>query len=257
VFGFTLLVTLVTGLLFGLAPAWQAARQDVQEALKEGTGRASGQRRLFGALVVAEVALALVVLVSAGLLASSFMRVLRVEPGIDVERLLTVEFEPPSARYNGRDWKAQRLNFWQQLSARVAALPGVEAVGAIDSLPLSSGGTRVWRFRHAGDDPNVAAGPAATFQVATRDYFRTVGIQLRRGRFFTAADGDGTPPVVIVNETMARRFWPMLKPLGQRIVIRNETFAREIVGVTSDVKHFGLERETAPEMYVPFRTVRD
>ncbi len=252
VFGFTLLVTLVTGLLFGLAPAWQAARQDVQEALKEGTGRASGQRRLFGALVVAEVALALVVLVSAGLLASSFLRVLRVEPGIDVERLLTVDFEPPSARYNGSDWKAQRLNFWQQLSARVATLPGVEAVGAVDNLPFSSVGARVWRFRHAGDDPNVAAGPAATFQVATRDYFRTVGIQLRRGRFFSAADGDGTPPVVIVNETMAHRFWPNAEALGQRIVIRNETFAREIIGVTSDVKHFGLERETAPEMYVPF-----
>ncbi len=252
VFGFTLLVTLVTGLLFGLAPAWQAARQDVQTALKEGTGRASGQRRLFGALVVAEVALALVVLVGAGLLASSFLRVLRVEPGIDVERLLTVDFEPPSARYNGSDWKAQRLKFWQQLSARVAALPGVEAVGAVDSLPFSGDGARVWRFRYAGDDPNVAAGPAATFQVATRDYFRTVGIQLRRGRLFSAADGDGTPPVVIVNETMARRFWPNAEAVGQRIVIRNEEFAREIIGVTSDVKHFGLERETAPEMYVPF-----
>jgi predicted permease len=253
VFGFTLLVALLTGILFGLAPAWQAARQDVQQALKEGAGRVSNQRRrLFGMLVAAEVALALVVLISAGLLAGSFWRVLHVEPGIDVERLLTVKFEPPSARYNGSDSKAQRLNFWQQLSARVAALPGVEAVGAIDSLPFSSGGTRVWRFRHAGDDPNVAAGPAASFQVATRDYFRAVGIQLRRGRFFSIADGDGAPPVVLVNETMARRFWPDMEAVGQRIVIRNETFAREIIGVTSDVKHFGLERETAPEMYVPF-----
>jgi putative ABC transport system permease protein len=251
VFGFTLLVTLATGLLFGLAPAWQASRQDVQEALKEGASRVSGRRWLFGALVIAEVALALVVLVGAGLLATSFWRVLRVEPGIDVDRLLAVEFEPPSARYNGSDWKAQRLNFWRQLSPRVAALPGVEAVGAVDSLPFSSS-NRVWRFRREGDDPNVAAGPAASFQVATRDYFRTVGIRLRRGRFFTEADGDGAPPVVIVNETMARRFWPDVEAIGQRIVIRNETFAREIVGVTSDVKHFGLERETVPEMYVPF-----
>jgi putative ABC transport system permease protein len=253
VFGFTLLVALLTGILFGLAPAWQAARQDVQQALKEGAGRVSNQRRrLFNLLVAAELALALVVLTSAGLLAGSFYRVLRVEPGVDVERLLTVEFEPPSARYNGPDWKAQRLNFWQQLSARVAALPGVEAVGAVDSLPFSSGGGRVWSFRREGDDPNVAAKPAASFQVATRDYFRTVGIQLRRGRFFTAADEDGAPPVVIVNETMVRRFWPDAEAVGQRIVIRNETFAREIIGVTSDVKQFGLERETAPEMYVPF-----
>lgn len=211
----------------------------------------SGRHRLFGALVVAEVALALVVLVGAGLLATSFLRVLRVEPGIDVDRLLAVEFEPPSARYNGSDWKAQRLNFWRQLSPRVAALPGVEAVGAVDSLPFSSS-NRVWRFRREGDDPNEAAGPAASFQVATSDYFRAVGIRLRRGRFFTEADDAGAPPVVIVNETMARRFWPDTEAIGQRIVIRNETFAREIVGVTSDVKHFGLERETAPEMYVPF-----
>lgn len=253
VFGFTLLVALLTGILFGLAPAWQAARQDVQQALKEGAGRVSNQRRrLFGVLVAAEVALALVVLISAGLLAGSFWRVLRVEPGIDVKQLLTVKFEAPSARYNGSDWKAQRLNFWQQLSARVAAMPGVDAVGAIDSLPFSSGGGRVWRFRHAGDDPNVAAGPAASFQVATRDYFRTVGIQLRRGRLFSATDGDGEPPVVVINETMARSFWPNAEAIGQRIVIRNETFAREIIGVTSDVKQFGLERETAPEMYVPF-----
>jgi predicted permease len=253
VFGFTLFAALATGLLFGLAPAWQAARQDVQAALKEGAGRVTNQRRrLFNVLVAAEVALALVVLIGAGLLAGSFWRVLNVAPGIDVERLLTVDFEPPSARYNGRDSRANRLNFWQQLSTRVAALPGVEAVGAIDSLPFSAGGGRVWRFRHERDDPNVAAGPAASFQVTTRDYFRAAGMQLRRGRFFTAADGDGTPPVVIVNETMARRFWPDVEAVGQRIVIRNETFAREIIGVTSDVKQFGLEQDTAPEMYVPF-----
>ena len=250
VFGFTLLVSLLTGILFGLAPAWQAARQDVRGAL--GEGRTSSHRhRLFGVLVVAEVALALVVLISAGLLAGSFLRLQQVEPGIDVERLLTVAFEPPSARYNGSDWRAQRLNYWHQLSARVAALPGVEAVGAIESLPFSGGG-RVWRFRRDGDDPNAAAGPAATFQVATSDYFRAVGIQLRRGRFFTDADRDGAPPVAIINETMARRFWPQTEATGQRIVIRNEQFAREIIGVVSDVKHFGLEKETAPEMYAPF-----
>jgi putative ABC transport system permease protein len=250
VFGFTLAVSLLTGILFGLAPAWQASRQDHHAILKQ--AKSSGhRRRLFGALVAAEVALALIVLVSAGLLIGSFLRLQQIEPGIDVERLLTVEFEPPSARYNGSDWKAQRLNFWHQLSSRVAALPGVEAVGAIESLPFSGTG-RVWRFRQEGDDPNVAAGPAATFQVATADYFRAAGIKLQRGRFFTDADREGSAPVAIVNETMARRFWPNREAIGKRIIIRNETFAREIIGVVSNVKHFGLEREPEPEMYAPF-----
>jgi putative ABC transport system permease protein len=251
VLGFTLLLSLLTGALFGLAPAWQAARQDVNATLKQSAARLSGHRRLFNALVVAEIALTLAVLLGAGLLINSFLRLQRVEPGLDVDRLLTVTFEPPSARYNGDDWRAQRLNFWNQLSARVAALPGVEAVGAIDSLPFS-GRARLWRFRRDGDEVNVATGPAASFQVATPDYFRAVGMKLRRGRLFNSGDRENTLPVAIINETMARRFWPGAEVMGQRIVIRNESFAREIVGVVSDVKHFGLDRETQPEMYAPF-----
>ena len=247
--GFTLLLSLLTGALFGLAPAWQAARQDLRAT--PGACMRPGQRRLFSALVVTEIALTLVALLGAGLLVNSFLRLRRVEPGLDVERLLTVQFEPPSARYNGADWRAQRLNYWNQLSSRVAALPGVTAVGAVDSLPFS-GDARVWRFRRDGDDANAAAGPAATFQVATPDYFRAVGMKLRRGRFFTSGDTEKAPPVAIVNETMARRFWPDGEAVGQRIVIRNEPFAREIVGVVSDVKHFGLDREAQPEMYAPF-----
>jgi putative ABC transport system permease protein len=251
VLGFTLLLSLLTGALFGLAPAWQASRMDVNSTLKQSAGRLSGHRRLFGALVVAEIALTLAVLLGAGLLVNSFWRLRRVEPGLDVDRLLTVTFEPPSAQYNGDDWRARRLNFWDQLSARVAALPGVEAVGAIDSLPFS-GRARVWRFRRESDDVNVATGPAASFQVTTPDYFRAVGMKLRRGRLFNSGDRENTPPVAIINETMARQFWPGAEILGQRIVIRNESFAREIIGVVSDVKHFGLDRETEPEMYAPF-----
>jgi len=251
VLGFTLLLSLLTGALFGLSPAWQLARQDVNAALKQGTGRHSGQRRLFSALVVAEIALTLVVLLGAGLLINSFWRLHQVDPGLEVERLLTVSFEPPSAQYNGDDWRAQRMNFWNQISTRVASLPGVEAVGAIDSLPFS-GRARVWRFRRDGKESNEAAALAASFQVATPDYFRAAGLTLRRGRGFTSGDGEKTPPVAIVNETMARRFWPNTDALGQRIVIRNETFAREIVGVVSDLKHFGLDQETQPEMYAPF-----
>ena len=251
VLGFSLLLSLLTGVLFGLAPAWQATRQNVNATLKQSAGRHSGQRRLFSALVVAEIALTLMVLLGAGLLLNSFLRLQQVEPGLDVERLLTVSFEPPSAPYNGDNWRMHRTNFWHQLSARVAALPGVEAVGAINALPFS-GASRVWRFRRDGEDANAAGSLAASFQVATSDYFRTVGMKLRRGRFFTAADLEKSPPVALINETMARRFWPNAEAIGQRIVIRNETFAREIVGVVSDLKHFGLDQETQPEMYAPF-----
>ncbi len=253
VLGFTLLLSLLTGALFGLAPAWQGARQDVNTTLKSGAGRLSGQRRVFSALVVAEVALTLVVLLSAGLLVNSFLRLRRVEPGLDVDRLLTVTFEPPSAQYNGDNWRAQRLNFWNQLSARVAALPGVEAVGAIDSLPLSGQG-RVYRFRKDGE-ADSSSSPAASFQVVTTDYFRSVGVKLQRGRQFTEFDREDSPPVAIINETMARRFWPGEEALGKRIIIRNDQRASEIIGVVSDVKHFGLDRETQPEMYRPFDQV--
>src|SRR5262245_9003222 len=249
--GFTLLLSLLTGILFGLAPAWQAARQDVHTTLKRGAVRLPGHRHLFGALVVVEIALTLAVLIGAGLLVNSFLRLQQVEPGLDADRLLTVTFEPPSARYNGNDWRVNRLNFWDQLSARVAALPGVEAVGAIDSLPFG-GDARVWRFRRDGIDPDTSAGPAATFQVATPDYFRAVGMKIRRGRLFNSGDRENTPPVALINDTMARKFWPGTEPVGTRIFIRNETFAREIIGVVSDVKHFGLDREIEPEMYAPF-----
>jgi putative ABC transport system permease protein len=252
VFGFTFLISILTGILFGLAPAWHASKQDAQETLKEASNRASGRATaMFGVIVAAEIALALMVLVGAGLLVASFIRLQQVEPGVDVERLLTVTFEPPSSRYNGSDSRAMRLNFWNQLSSRVETIPGVEGVGAVDSLPFGGSG-RVWRFRHQSESPNEAAGPAATFHVATGNYFQTAGLQLIQGRFFNENDVEGSLPVALVNQRMARRFWLDENPVGQRIVIRNEQFAREIVGIVGDVKHFGLERETEPEMYVPF-----
>jgi len=251
---FALAVTLVTGLLCGLIPALQAARFDLQEALKEGGRRASGsatRARIFGALVVAEMALALVVLAGAGLLARSFLRLRGVETGIETANVLTVEINLPSARYGGEDWKAQRLNFYGPVLERIKALPGVVAAGAIDSLPLS-GDQRGWTFRKEGQTLAPAERPVAGFQVATTDYFRAMGIGLRRGRAFTAADADGAPPVMIINESFARRFYPNEDPLGQRIIIRNQPQACEIVGIVNDVRHFGPDQAAAPEMYVPY-----
>ena len=255
VLAFALVLTFVTGLLCGLIPALQASRSDLQEALKEGGRRASGgatRARIFGALVVAETALALVLLVGAGLLARSFLRLRGVETGIEAANVLTVEINLPSARYGGEDWKARRLNFYGQVLERIKALPGVVAAGAIDSLPLS-GDQRGWTFRKEGQTLAPAERPVAGFQVATADYFRAMGIRLRRGRAFTAADADGAPPVVIINESFARRFYPNEDPLGRRIIIRNQPQACEIVGVVNDVRHFGPDQAAAPEMYVPYQ----
>jgi putative ABC transport system permease protein len=254
VLGFTLLLTLLVGLLSGLLPALQAARFNLQEGLKEGGRGASGsptQRRSLGALVSAEVALALVLLIGAGLLLNSFLRLLRVETGMQTAQVLTVEVNLPAARYRGDDWKAHRLNFYGQVIERLKALPGVISVGAIESLPLS-GDQRRWTFHKEGQTLMSSEQPVAGFQVATPDYFRALGIELRRGRGFTEADRDGAPPVMLINESFARRYYPNEDPLGQRIIIRNQTQACEIVGIVNDVKHFGPAQAAAPEMYVPY-----
>jgi putative ABC transport system permease protein len=249
VLAFTTLVALATGLLFGLLPALQATRVDLNTTLKEGKVTGGSRAHWLDALVVAEIALALIVLAGAGLLINSFLRLRQVDSGLDAQNVLTVKFTAPAARYNHREhWRENRLNFFNQLIPRIERLPGVEAVGGIDSLPLSGGG-RVYRFRKDNEEP---AGYAATFQVALGDYFRAVGIRLQRGRRFGSEDQADAPPVVIINETMQRRFWPNQEAIGQRIVIRNETFAREIIGVVNDVKHFGLDKGVEPEMYVPF-----
>lgn len=254
VLGFTLAITLLTGLIFGLVPALQAARFDLNESLKEGgrgTANNPAHRRIFGALVVAEIALALVVLVGAGLLLNSFLRLQRVELGIQAPNVLTVEVNLPAARYSGNDSRAQRLNFYGQVIPRIQALPGVVSVGAIDSLPLS-GSQRGWTFRKEGQNLAPSERPVAGFQVATTDYFRAVGIRIRRGRAFTEADRDGAPPVALINESFARRYYPNENPLGQRIIIRNRPQACEIVGVVNDVRHFGPDKDPAPEMYMPY-----
>lgn len=253
VLGFTLLLTLITGLIFGLGPAWNSAKLDINESLRASASRSTGRRRLFNLLVTAEIALTLTTLIGAGLLINSFLRVQRVDSGLDVDRLLTVSFEPPSAQYNYGDWRSLRLNYWKQLSTRVAAMPGVEAVAAIDSLPLSGRGRR-YRFRKS-EDPASGTAPTASFQVITPDYFRASGVRLLRGRVFGENDLENSPQVAVINQTMARQFWPAEDAVGKRIVIRNDELPTEIVGVVADVRHHGLESATDPEMYRPFNQV--
>jgi putative ABC transport system permease protein len=253
--GFILAVTLLAGLIFGMLPALQAAQINLHESLKEGGRSASGsptQKRIFGALVVSEIALALILLVGAGLLLNSFLRLSRVEIGIQTSNLLTVEVNLPSARYSdSEDYKAQRLNFYGQVIERIRALPGVTSVGAIDSLPLG-GRQRGWTFRKEGQTLAPSERPVAGFQIATTDYFRAMGMQTRRGRAFTESDRNGSPQVAIVNESFARQFYPNEDPLGQRIIIRDRPEASEIVGVVNDIRHFGPDKAPGPEMYVPY-----
>src|SRR5215475_13178967 len=252
--GFALAVTALASLIFGLLPALQAAQINLHESLKEGGRGASGSptnKRIFGALVVSEVALALIVLAGAGLLLNSFLRLLRVDIGVQTSNLLTVEVNLPSKRYSGDDWKAQRLNFYGQAIERIKALPGAMAVGAIDSLPLS-GDQRGWTFRKEGQTLAPSERPVAGFQIATTDYFRAMGMQIRRGRAFTESDRNGSPLVAIVNESFARQFYPNEDPLGQRIIIRDRPEANEIVGVVNDIRHFGPDKAPGPEMYVPY-----
>jgi putative ABC transport system permease protein len=252
--GFTLAVTLLAGLIFGMLPALQAARINLHESLKEVGRGASGSlanKRIFNALVVSEIALALIVLVAAGLLLNSFMRLRRVEIGIQTSNVLTVEVNLPSSRYRGKDYQAHRLNFYGQVIERIGALPGVAAVGAIDSLPLG-GHERGWTFRKEGQNLAPSERQVAGFQIATTDYFRAMGMRIRRGRAFTESDRDGSPQVAIINESFARQFYPNEDPLGQRIIIRNRPAASEIVGVVNDIRHFGPDKAPGPEMYVPY-----
>jgi len=250
--GFTLAVTVLAGLIFGMLPALQGAQINLHESLKEGgRGASAANRRIFGALVVSEIALALIVLAGAGLLLNSFLRLRRVEIGIQASNVLTVEVNLPSARYSGKDYKAQRLNFYGQVIERIRALPGVASVGAIDSLPLG-GDQRGWTFRKEGQTLAPSERPVSGFQIATTDYFRAMGMQIRRGRAFTESDRDVSPQVAIVNESFARHFYPNEDPLGQRIIIRNRPEASEIVGVVNDIRHFGPDKAPGPEMYVPY-----
>jgi putative ABC transport system permease protein len=273
---FTLAVSALTGIASGLLPALQLARADLRAnlstGLKEGGQNAAGSRsrsRALNALIVAEVALALVLLVGAGLLIRSFARLLEVEPGFSAERVLTIDLSLNGKRFNDR-----RHIFMEQLMARLASLPGVVAAGATTHLPLSGedGGRS---FAVAGDAAGTSGEKLiAEYRTVTPDYLRAMKIPLRAGRYFTARDRneyfttDGrrvegypnlergerhAPGVVIINETLARRSFAGSNPLGRRIVIDDgQSREREIVGVVADVKHFGLDAATKPELYLPY-----
>jgi putative ABC transport system permease protein len=250
-FSFTLVVSLLTGLIFGLIPALQASRTDLNETLKEG-GRSSGggsRNRLGRLLVPTEVALSLLLLVGAGLMLRSFIRLMSVDPGFDPQNALTVVISLPQNKYP----PLQREAFFQQLLERLRALPGVRSAGAV--YPLLGSGEEGAGFSIGGRPPAAPGEPRlfAPRWVST-DYFKAMKIQLLKGRVFTEGDGPDTPPVVVINEAMARRYWPDEDPIGKRVKSSADGWNKrcEIVGVVKDVRYTALDTEARAQMYFSF-----
>jgi predicted permease len=250
---FTIAAAVLTGLLFGVAPALLAARWDVHESLKDSSrGSSEGAHGAWirGLLVVSEVALACVLLVGAGLLIRSFLRLLEVDPGFSPQQAAAWRIEM-SPRYQSL---AQRISFFQEVVRKVEAIPGVESVGLTDALPL--GRNRSWGVAAKGvvyTDDNF---PVAFPRLIGAGYIRTMKIPLRAGREFTSADTAESQKAMIINEKMARLLWPDQNPLGQ-IALLGPGDEWQIVGVAGNVRHSTLEQEAGMEMYLPMTQNRD
>jgi putative ABC transport system permease protein len=254
VLGFTLAASLITGVLFGLAPAWQTLRFDLHSALKEG-GRTAiadrSQRRLSSLLVIAETAMAMVLLIGAGLLLKSFAHLLDVKPGFVTENVLTMQVGMPNAAYQDPQ---KRIAFLKQLETNLAAAPEVSSVGFVTRLPLLSALNNITSFL-AIEGRQVPAGerPEIDFRRASTGYFQTLGIPLLSGRLVTEQDVINHTSTVVINEAMAKRFWPGEDPVGKRISTANSTGQQTqwqtIVGVVGSVRHLGLDVEPRPEIY--------
>ncbi|HEY7543983.1 MAG TPA: ABC transporter permease, partial [Blastocatellia bacterium] len=252
---FTFVVSLVTGLVAGCAPALHASKTDLNEALKEG-GKGTPQSsrgRLRSLLVISEVALSLVLLVGAGLLIKSFLRIQAIDPGFKSENVLTTWILLPPSKYpEARDQAA----FFEKALARFETLPGVESAGAINALPMT-GTDSSSSFRIEGrENSSPSDSPNAQYRTINDHYFRSMGITLIAGREFTKADDLSSRPVAIVNQSLAHRYWGDENPIGKRINVNNDDKGQpiwnEIVGVAGDVRHFGLNQEPKPELYVPY-----
>jgi putative ABC transport system permease protein len=244
---FALAVSVITGWLFGLVPALQLARTDLQSFLKEGargSGESARWNRIRGGFVVAQVALSLLLLVSAGLLIKSFDKLLRVDVGFRPERLLSLEYRLPRTKYKE---VAAQWNFHRQVVEQIQQVPGVQSVSLIRGLPFSGNGATMPITLPDREPPPKGMEPEVMVNTATPNYFETLGIPFIEGRLFGDQDQANTPLVLIINQTMARRFWPNQDPLGKQINAGGSTGT--VVGVVGDAKHFWLEEESRPQMY--------
>jgi len=247
---FTLGVSVLSGALFGLAPAWQASKPDLNDALKEGGRTTSSSHRLRNALVVCEVALALMLLVSAGLLLRSFLSLLNTDPGFNSTNLLTMKLVLPAAKY--KDDQA-RAAFYSELLNRIRVLPGVESVAAVNYLPLGGSNSSDIFLIEGLPEPPPGQEFIGRYRVCTPDYFQTMGIPILKGRAFTEQDKVDAPRVVIVNETLAQRYWPNQDPINKRMRFTGPLEKNpwiQVVGVVKDVKH-ALSLPMSSDYYLP------
>jgi putative ABC transport system permease protein len=256
VFLFAGAMVMLVAFAFGIIPALQATRPDLQETLKEG-GRSStagaGQHRLRGALAIAETALALVLLVGAGLMMKSLYRLMQVSPGFTPDRVLAMRMDLRTVQYS-KD--PAIINFWQQLLTRVSAIPGVESAGVGTVLPLTDDHNRTDITLEGFPLPTPGEFPHPDYHEISAAYTSALGIPLLRGRTFTDADNETAPQVALINSTMARRFWPNEDATGKRFSWGRPNPDRKwvtIVGVVGDTKLYGLDKPARLEVYVPYR----
>lgn len=252
VLGFAFTSAIATGLLFGLAPAWQARKVDVNTALKENSSKGGTVRgRLRGALVVAEVALSLVLLIGAGLLIRTFTNLLSVTPGFDPNNVLTCQLTLNGERYDSTNEAAA---FYRNALDRISALPGVESAAITNKLPLD------WQFNMPvvfPDNPDQLH--SVQFRMISPDYFRVMKIVVKHGRAFSDADNASAPPVVIVNEAFAQRFFEDQDAMTKQLSVGRGTNdpMRQVIAVVGDIKQSGLDRPAPPMVFVPIPQMPD
>jgi putative ABC transport system permease protein len=252
VLGFTAVIAIATGLIFGAMPAFQSSRPDLTAVLKEGgrgTASSPGRRRVRNSLVVAEVGLSLVLLVGAGLLIRSFSRLERVNPGFESRNAIAVTLSLPSQKYPTAD---DRRRFVDRTLEEVRSLPGVESAGLSHVVPFSSDYV-VGVFVDGRPKPAPGEDVSTNYYSVSPGYFEAMGIPLKRGRLFTARDTQDAPRVAVVSESFAKRFFTNEDPIGKRVELTQGPSAlREIVGVVGDVKQYGLDQETTLQAYEPY-----
>ena len=248
---FTLIISVFAGIMFGTVPALQLARLDPNASLRdEGRGISAGHSRaqMKNLLVISQVALSLLLLIGAGLLLRSFVRLLRVDPGFDSQNVLTMNVSLPTVKYAKPE---QQIAFFDEILRRISALPGVRSAATSAALPL--GFIRLTPvLPESQPDVPLPKRPFVDIEAISPQWFQTMRVPLRSGRDFTAADNAQAPKVVVVNETFARRFWPDQNPLGKHIIVGRWPTPAEVIGVAADIKNQGLDQDTQPQLYLSF-----
>ncbi len=252
VLGWTFLVSLLTGVISGLAPALQVSKPNLNETLQEGgrgADQASTHHYVRNVLVVAEVAISLVLLTGAGLLIKSFIHLQKINPGFSSDNVLTMRVSLPTYKYAGEE---QTKPYYTELLQRVKTLPGVDSVAITTALPLSTFEAASSYIVEGQPLPSDGSLPIANWRIVSPEYFQVLSMPVIQGRTFTERDTKDVPPVVIINQNMARTAFPNQDPIGRRLTIGGEKTPSQIVGVVGDVRHSGLDAEPKPEMYVSY-----